>query len=86
MSTDCCVLSTALAAADAGVPVRVVADACAGVTDESHRQALDILRLYAPLVEVVRVADILGAGSWPGGRKAGPRLAGPRPGRSGQLS
>ena len=60
VSTDCCVLSTALAAADAGVAVRVVADACAGVTDESHRQALDILRLYGPLVEVVSVADVTG--------------------------
>jgi nicotinamidase-related amidase len=60
VSTDCCVLSTALAAADAGVAVTVVADACAGVTDESHRQALDILRLYGPLVEVVSVADIAG--------------------------
>jgi nicotinamidase-related amidase len=60
VSTDCCVLSTAVAAADAGVAVRVVADACAGATDESHRQALDILRLYAPLVEVVSVAGILG--------------------------
>jgi nicotinamidase-related amidase len=30
VSTDCCVLSTAVAAADAGVAVRVVADACAG--------------------------------------------------------
>jgi nicotinamidase-related amidase len=60
VSTDCCVLSTALAAADAGVAVRVVADACAGVTDESHRQALDILRLYGPLVEVVSVAGVTG--------------------------
>ncbi len=59
VSTDCCVLSTAVAAADAGVAVRVVADACAGVTDDSHRQALDILRLYAPLVEVVTLAGIL---------------------------
>ena len=53
VSTDCCVLSTAVAAADAGVPVQVVADACAGVDDESHRNALDVLALYAPLVEVV---------------------------------
>ena len=30
VSTDCCVLSTAVAAADAGIGVRVVADACAG--------------------------------------------------------
>ena len=59
VSTDCCVLSTAVAAADAGVSVLVVADACAGSTDESHRQALDILRLYAPLVEVVSLAAIL---------------------------
>jgi len=38
VSTDCCVLSTALAAADAGMAVQVVADACAGVTDESHER------------------------------------------------
>ena len=57
VSTDCCVLSTALAAADAGVLVRVVADACAGIDDNSHAKALHILRLYSPLVEVVSLAD-----------------------------
>jgi nicotinamidase-related amidase len=61
VSTDCCVLSTALAAADSGVTVQVAADACAGVDDESHAKALDILRLYDPLVEVVTVADVLAA-------------------------
>jgi nicotinamidase-related amidase len=60
VSTDCCVLSTALAAADAGVSVQVVADACAGVSDESQARALDILRLYGPLIEVVRLADVTG--------------------------
>jgi nicotinamidase-related amidase len=60
VSTDCCVLSTALAAADAGVSVQVVADACAGVSDESQAQALGILRLYGPLIEVVRLADVVG--------------------------
>ena len=60
VSTDCCVLSTAVAAADDGVAVQVVADACAGVTDDSHQQALAVLRLYAPLVEVVSSADLLG--------------------------
>jgi nicotinamidase-related amidase len=60
VSTDCCVLSTALAAADAGVEVQVVADACAGINDESHEQALAILRLYGPLVEVVALADVVG--------------------------
>jgi nicotinamidase-related amidase len=61
VSTDCCVLSTAMAAADDGVAVQVVADACAGVTDVSHAQALDILRLYAPLAEVVSLTDVLAA-------------------------
>ena len=60
VSTDCCVLSTALAAADAGATVRVVSDACAGVDDESHAQALHLMSLYGPLVEVVTVADVLG--------------------------
>ena len=60
VSTDCCVLSTALAAADAGVQVQVVADACAGVTDESHEQALAIMTLYGPLIEVIQAADITG--------------------------
>lgn len=61
VSTDCCVLSTAVAAADAGVTVRVASDACAGIDDESHAKALDILRLYAPLVEVVTAAQVLAA-------------------------
>jgi nicotinamidase-related amidase len=60
VSTDCCVLSTALAAADAGVEVTVVADACAGVDDESHAKTLDILRLYGPLVKVTTTAEVLG--------------------------
>ncbi|WP_309146388.1 MULTISPECIES: cysteine hydrolase [unclassified Curtobacterium] len=53
VSTDCCVLSTALAAADAGVRVTVVAEACAGASDDDHARALDAMRLYAPLVTVV---------------------------------
>ena len=53
VSTDCCVLSTALAAADAGVPVRVVAEACAGVDDDSHAKALDVMALYGPLIQVI---------------------------------
>jgi nicotinamidase-related amidase len=61
VSTDCCVLSTAVAAADAGVAVQVAADACAGVDDLSHAKALDILRLYGPLVEVTSVAEVVAA-------------------------
>ena len=61
VSTDCCVLSTAVAAADAGVAVQVVADACAGVDEASHRKALEILAPYAPLIEIVTSADVLPA-------------------------
>jgi len=63
VSTDCCVLSTALAAADAGIRVLVAEQACAGADDASHRQALAAMRLYAPLVEVVSVAELLDARS-----------------------
>ncbi|MFG2549591.1 cysteine hydrolase family protein [Streptomyces sp. NPDC048581] len=59
VSTDCCVLSTALAAADAGVEVLVVADACAGADDDSHVRALQVLDLYRPLIRVTTVAELL---------------------------
>ena len=59
VSTDCCVISTALAAADAGVHVRVAADACAGVSDADHQRALDVMALYAPLIEITTVDDVL---------------------------
>ncbi|MFI6035790.1 cysteine hydrolase family protein [Streptomyces sp. NPDC051315] len=59
VSTDCCVLSTALAAADAGTEVLVVADACAGVDDDSHARALQVMDLYRPLVRVTTVHDVL---------------------------
>jgi len=52
------VLSTAVAAADAGVAVRVVADACAWVSAESHPATLELLALYEPLVQVVSSADV----------------------------
>jgi nicotinamidase-related amidase len=59
VTTDCCVLSTALAAADAGVHVIVAADACAGVTREDHQRALDIMALYSPLIDIAEVDSIL---------------------------
>lgn len=59
VSTDCCVISTALAAADAGVHVRVVADACAGLSPADHRRALDAMALYAPLIEITSVDEVL---------------------------
>ncbi|MFI7501010.1 cysteine hydrolase family protein [Streptomyces sp. NPDC049687] len=62
VSTDCCVLSTALAAADAGTEVLVVADACAGSDDASHTRALQVMDLYRPLVTVTTVDEVLGGG------------------------
>jgi len=50
VSTDCCVLSTALPAADAGATVRVVRDGCAGSTAENHERALAAMALYAPQI------------------------------------
>ena len=61
VSTDCCVLSTALAAADAGRPVLVVADACAGLSPADHQRALDAMALYAPLITLTDVATVLAA-------------------------
>jgi nicotinamidase-related amidase len=59
VATDCCVLSTVLPAADAGVPVRVVSDACAGSGDDDHDRAMRIMGLYAPLVQVVTTDEVL---------------------------
>ena len=59
VSTDCCVLSTALAAADAGIEVTVVADACAGVDDATHAMTLEIMDLYRPLIRVSTVDKVL---------------------------
>ena len=59
VATDCCVISTVLPAADAGVPVRVVSDACAGSSDEDHERALRVMSLYAPLVRVATTAEVL---------------------------
>lgn len=59
VSTDCCVLSTALAAADAGIRVHVVADACAGATDGDHERALAALALYTPLIRLTTEQAVL---------------------------
>lgn len=59
VATDCCVISTVLAAADAGIPIRVVSDACAGSGDDDHERALRVMSLYAPLVWVNTTAEVL---------------------------
>jgi nicotinamidase-related amidase len=63
VTTDCCVISTALAAADAGVHVVVAADACAGVTEKDHQRALDTMALYSPLIDIAKVDSIVASGA-----------------------
>ena len=57
VSTDCCVLTTALAAVDDGAAVRVVADACAAKTPALHARALALLAGRAPQLTVTTVAE-----------------------------
>jgi nicotinamidase-related amidase len=59
VATDCCVISTVLAAADAGASVTVVTDACAGSSDDNHQKALDVMALYAPLVDLATTNEVL---------------------------
>ena len=58
VSTDCCVMATALAACDAGVHVSVVADACAGISDEDHQRSLDAMALFTPLLDITTVEQM----------------------------
>ena len=58
VSTECCVLTTVLAAADAGVQVTVVRDAVAGPSTELRDASLAVLETYAPLVDVRALAEI----------------------------
>jgi nicotinamidase-related amidase len=62
VATDCCVVSTVLAAADAGASITVVTDACAGSNDDNHQKALDVMALYGPLVTLASTAEVLAKG------------------------
>ena len=57
MATDCCVLSTAMQAAEAGAFVTVDLSACAGSSDRNQIAAHDILLGYAPLIRVTGIAS-----------------------------
>ncbi|MEO5314666.1 isochorismatase family protein [Pseudarthrobacter sp. CC12] len=53
VATDCCVLSTALGAVDAGRFVTVISDGCAAVADQAQQQTLALLGLLSPMCEVM---------------------------------
>jgi nicotinamidase-related amidase len=59
VSTDCCVIATVLAAVDGGAQVRVIADACAGITPEAHEAALNLMGGFAPQVTFGSVEEEL---------------------------
>lgn len=52
ITTDCCVLNTALGAAEAGARVSVVADGCAGSNLQNHRRSLDVMGLFGPQIRI----------------------------------
>ena len=57
VSTECCVLMTALAAVDAGAQIRVVADACAARTAAVHEDACALMAQRAPQLTIVTTAE-----------------------------
>lgn len=59
VSTDCCVVSTALAGADAGARLTVVTDACAGSTAENHAAAVQVMSLYPPQITLQTTDQVL---------------------------
>ncbi|GAA1365751.1 isochorismatase family protein [Arthrobacter rhombi] len=59
VATDCCVLSTVLAAVDAGRFATVVTDACAGQDDAAHEGALAMMGLLSPMVRLVTCDELL---------------------------
>lgn len=59
VSTDCCVVSTALAAADAGATITVVTDACAGSTQDNHDAAMQVMSLYPPQITLATLDEVL---------------------------
>jgi nicotinamidase-related amidase len=59
VATDCCVIATAIAAADAGMFVRVVADACRGVDEAAHERALGLAAGFAPQIVVSTLEEEL---------------------------
>lgn len=61
VATDCCVLSTALGAIDAGRTVIVVTDACGAVSDQAQEQTLNVLGLLSPMVVLTTTATVLAA-------------------------
>lgn len=59
VATDCCVVATAIPAADAGATVTVVSDASAGATDEGQQHVLALMAGFDPQIVVRTTAEVL---------------------------
>src|SRR5699024_4649541 len=66
VSTDCCVIATVLAAADAGAHLTVVTDACAASDEANGAAALHTMSLFRPQVTRAGTAEVLAAAAQPG--------------------
>jgi nicotinamidase-related amidase len=55
VATDCCVIATVLGAVDGGMHIRLVADACAGISGKAHERAVAVMAGFPPQVEVTTV-------------------------------
>ncbi|UVY84756.1 cysteine hydrolase [Brachybacterium sp. NBEC-018] len=62
VSTDCCVIATVLAAADAGARTTVVTDACAASDAANGAAALHVMGLFGPQVDLAPTAEVLARG------------------------
>lgn len=59
VSTDCCVIATVLAGADAGARLTVVTDACAASDAANGAAALHTMGLFAPQVTLATTDEVL---------------------------
>lgn len=59
VSTDCCVISTALTGADAGGRITIATDACAGSSAENHAAAVQVMGLYPPQLTLATTEQCL---------------------------
>lgn len=59
VATECCVLATALAAADAARTVWIIEDACRGSSTSMHQQALRVLQGFSPQIRIVTAAEAI---------------------------
>ena len=65
VSTDCCVITTVLAAADAGARLTVVTDACAASDEDNGAAALHTMSLFGPQVALASTAEVLARAAGP---------------------